>query len=116
MSLIEVEGWEYEGFQPRDGRAYVCSAYVAAMYQVAGLLHNIHGTEFTPRDVYTLDIFDKNYTRPASCVEADPGLPYCQILGRFRMEHPGYSTIQPYEHMAERCPSVGPNYFRPDGC
>jgi hypothetical protein len=116
MALIEVEGWEYEGFQPRDGRAYVCSAYVAALYQAAGLLKNVHGTEFTPRDVYTLDIFDKSYQRPDVCVKADPNMPYCQILGRFRMDHPGYSTIKPYDHMAEKCPSIGPDYFRPENC
>ena len=104
MSVIEVEGWEYEGFQPKDGRAYVCSAFVAALYQAGGLLRSVNSPEFTPRDLYILDIFDKTYQRPQECVQADPDLPYCQIIGRFRMDHPGYSTIKPYEHMAERFP------------
>lgn len=116
MSQTEIEGWQYYGMEPRDGRAYVCSSYVAGLYQAAGLLKNVNGPEFTPRDIYTLDVFDKNYERPAACVQADPNIPQCQILGRFRMLHPGYSSITPYQHMAERCPSVAPLYQRPDGC
>ena len=77
MAQVEVEGWEYHGIAPRDGISYVCSSYVAAIYQAGGLLKNINGPEFTPRDVYTLDIFDKNFNRPAACVEADPDQPYC---------------------------------------
>ena len=89
---------------------------MAALYQAGGLLRNVNGPEFTPRDLYILDFFDKTYQRPHECVQADPDLPYCQILGRFRMDHTGYSTIKPYEHMAERCPTLGPEYLRPDGC
>ena len=77
MAMVEVEGWEYHGLEPRDGRAYVCSAYVAAQYQAAGLLHNINGPEFAPRDVYSLNFFDLNWTRPAACAEADPNQPFC---------------------------------------
>lgn len=117
MAMVEIEGWEYEGMQPRDGKSYVCSAYVAAVYRAAGILpEHINGPEFTPKDVYTLNIFDKNYNRPAECVQADPDQPYCQILGKYRMEHPGYSTITPYENMAEHCPTMAPLYTRPDGC
>jgi hypothetical protein len=32
MAMVEVEGWEYEHIEPRDGKSYVCSAYVAAVY------------------------------------------------------------------------------------
>jgi hypothetical protein len=49
------------------------------MYKVAGLYdgHFINATEQTPRDIYMLDVFDKNFKRPKACVEADPTLPYC---------------------------------------
>ena len=114
--MVEIEGWEYEHIEPRDGRAYVCSAYVAAMYQAAGLLSNINGPEFTPRDVYSLNLFDLNYTVPAACAEADPNQPYCQITGKYRMTHPDYSTVEPYQHMAEHCPTMAPDYVRPAGC
>lgn len=74
MAEVEVEGWLYEGLD-NDGRSYVCSAYVAALYQAAGLFGEgnvINGPEFTPKDVYTLNFFDKNFTRPDNCVQADP--------------------------------------------
>lgn len=115
MAEVEVEGWEYEGL-PNDGRAYVCSAYVAAVYQAAGLLHDIHGPEFTPKDVYTLNIFDLNPPKTPECQKYDGDMPYCQFIGKYRMTHPGYSTIEPYPHMAEKCPTIAPTYFRPDGC
>jgi hypothetical protein len=60
IAMPEIDGWIYEGMQPRDGRAYVCSAYVAALYSAAGLFgpYHINGTEFTPKDVYTLNFFN----------------------------------------------------------
>jgi len=32
------------------------------------------------------------------------------------MELPGYNTIKPYAHMNEKCPSLAPDYIRPEGC
>jgi len=74
--------------------------------------------EFTPRDVYQLDFFDLGYgeRRPQICKDADPDALYCQIIGKYNLQFKGYSTIKPYEHMNERCPSMGPDYIRPDGC
>ena len=79
MAMPEQDGWQYYGEEPRDGLSYVCSAYVSSMYKVAGLYdgHFINATEQTPRDIYMLDVFDKNFKRPKACVEADPDLPYC---------------------------------------
>jgi hypothetical protein len=115
MAIVEPEGLIYTGL-PNDGKSYVCSAYVAALYQAAGLLHNINGPEFTPRDVYTLNVFDLNFERPAACAEADPDQPFCQLNGKYRMTLPGYSTIEPYEHMAENCPTIAPHFERPANC
>lgn len=53
---------------------------------------------------------------PEKCRVNDPDLPYCQIMGTHRLVLEGYSTIDPYDHMNERCPSLPPQYFRPDGC
>jgi hypothetical protein len=118
MAMVEVEGWVYKGIQPRDGVSYVCSAYVAALYQAAGLFKpgTINAPEFAPRDVYSLDIFDKNFNRPEVCQKADPNQPYCQILGKYRMTYPDYSTVKLYDHMAEHCPTVAPDYVRQAGC
>ena len=77
----------------------------------------MQGTEFTPRDVYMLTLFDTKYDRPQVCVDADPNLPYCQILGDYRIDLGAeYGTIEPYNNMDERCPSIAPHFIRPDGC
>jgi len=39
--MTEIDGWEYEGLQPTDGRNWVCSAYVAAMYKAGGLFDDM---------------------------------------------------------------------------
>lgn len=78
MAIPERDQWVYEGITPRDGWSYVCSAYVAALYKEAGLFDGfqVEGTEFTPKDVYTLNVFDLNYKKPEICEKADPGTPY----------------------------------------
>ena len=113
LAMPEIEGWEYS-----DGLNYVCSCFVTAFYKHGGLFEglDILPNEFTPKDVYQLDIFDKEFKRPQECIDADPNLPYCQIMGKFRVDLPGYSTIKPYSHMNEKCPSVAPEFIRPDGC
>lgn len=118
VAMVEVDGIQYTGIEPRDGTNYVCSSYVAAAYQAAGLLHDINGAEFTPRDVYSLDVFDKNFVRPDVCLLAmgDVDVPYCQIMGKYRMKFPDYSTVTPYSRMAEHCPTVNPLYERLPGC
>jgi len=65
MAIPEQDGWIYTGL-PNDGMAFVCSAYSASVYKAAGLFDNytINATEFTPRDVYLMDFFDKEFVRP----------------------------------------------------
>lgn len=109
----ELEGWEYH-----DGLNYVCSCFVVAYYKHGDMFGNIDlsPNEFTPRDVYNLDIFDKNFKRPQECVDDNPDFAYCQLMGKFFLELNDYSTVKPYEHMNERCPSEGPDFIREDGC
>lgn len=118
MAVPEQDEWEYTGIEPRDGQAMVCSAFTAAMYKAAGMFDGeVNATEFTPRDNYMLDFFDKEFERPAACVSADPNLPYCQLIGKYQVDiTKEYSVLQTYAHMNESCPTVNPNYFRPDGC
>lgn len=118
MAMVEMDGWEYTGIEPRDGQAYVCSAYVATMYKAAGLFgdFDVQGTEFVPRDVYSLNFFNENYALPDACKSADPGNNFCQLLGKYRMTLPGYNTVEAYSHMNEKCTVNWPDYSRDDGC
>ncbi|KAJ1389584.1 hypothetical protein SESBI_38201 [Sesbania bispinosa] len=70
------------------------------------------------KDAYILNFFENNSSRlPKWCNDGDTvKLPYCQIKGKYRMELPGYNTLQPYPHMNERCPSLPTKYNRPKNC
>ena len=59
IAMPEEDGWIYN-----DGRSYVCSSFVAAVYRAGGLLVDIEGTEMTPKDVYTLTIFNRYFKVP----------------------------------------------------
>ncbi|KAI8009520.1 hypothetical protein LOK49_LG06G00523 [Camellia lanceoleosa] len=94
--------------------------FILEMYKEAGLFDQIANsiTEFTIKDAYTLKFFENNSNRmPKWCNGVDTvKLPYGQIRGKYRMELPGYNTMDPYPHMNERCPSLPPKYSRPKGC
>jgi hypothetical protein len=47
----------------------VCSSFVIGVYKAGGLFDDleINATEFTPKDVYTLNFFDSNYIKPKKC-------------------------------------------------
>lgn len=113
FAMPEQDSWIYS-----DGPSMVCSSFVAAVWKAGGLFDgiDINATEFTPRDVYQTNFFDKKYKKPAKCLK--DGLPYCQIMGKFVMDvaTDGYSTIDPYQHMYEHCPSMPPFFKRTPGC
>jgi len=108
----------YTGVQDRYTTSYVCSSFVVGCYKAAGLFGNltINPQEFSPKDLYNLNFFNTTVNRPQQCVDADPESTFCQLLGKYRMKFPGVSTIDPYENMDERCPTIAPEYVRPDGC
>jgi hypothetical protein len=113
-AIPEQDGWMYP-----DGLSYVCSSFVVAMYKAGGLFGDIevHGVEFTPKDLYELEFIDPTPQVPENCKSLDPQNPYCQIMGDYRMEFPTISTLSPYPHMNEHCWSEGPLYQRyPAGC
>lgn len=117
LAIPEDDEWIYS-----DGKSTSCVAFVLAMYKAAGLFgptsEAVQVTEFTIRDAYMLKFFEDNRSRlPAWCNAggSDP-LPYCQLLGEYLMELPGYNSIEPYAHMNENCPSLAPDYLRPDLC
>ena len=118
MAMPEMDGWEYTGIEPVDGRSWVCSAYVTAMFKAAGVFGDleVNSTEFTPFDVYVMNLYDTETPLPDACVAADPDLPYCQLKGKYRVTMPYYNTIEPYNRMFERCDVNFPTYHRDPGC
>lgn len=69
------------------------------------------------RDAYMLKFYEDDKSRlPAWCGTSNTSRTYCQILGEYDMELPGYNTIEPYANMNERCPSLPPSYDRPAQC
>ena len=110
---------ELEGVVYHDGLSYVCSCFAVAYWKAGGMFEDLDFSplEFGPKDVYSLDIFDKNFKKPQECIDDNPDLPYCQVMGKFVLElDDTYSTIHPYAHMNERCSSQGPDFIREDGC
>ncbi|KAH9329583.1 hypothetical protein KI387_001691 [Taxus chinensis] len=117
LTIPEKDNWVYS-----DGISATCVVFILQMYKEAGLFDasasSIQVTEFTIRDAYMLKFFESNRTRlPSWCNENDDvKLPFCQILGEYRMELPEYNTIDPYAFMNEHCPSLPPTYDRPKNC
>ena len=110
---------EPEGIVYEDGLSYVCSCFVVAYWKHGGLFGDLDFSpnEFGPKDIYMLDIFDKNFQKPQECIDDNPNLPYCQVMGKFIIElEDFYSTITPYAHMNEKCSSQAPDFIREDGC
>ena len=87
---------------------------MAALWKEGGLFKGleINAVEFTPKDVYEINFFALDEELPADCIRADPGLKYCQLLGKYRVQLKRYSTVDPYSHMNEHCPSLPPKYLR----
>ncbi|XP_074274503.1 uncharacterized protein LOC141598678 [Silene latifolia] len=116
LTIPEQDEWVYS-----DGKSTTCVSFILAMYKEAGvfgpLSSSIQVTEFTIRDAYMLKIFENNVTSlPSWCNTENGRLPFCQILGEYRMELPEYNTIEPYAKMNENCPSLPPHYPRPLKC
>ncbi|ESR51741.1 zinc finger MYND domain-containing protein [Citrus sinensis] len=116
LTIPEQDEWVYS-----DGKSTTCVAFILEMYKEAGVFgpisNSIQVTEFTIRDAYMLKIFENNQTRlPSWCNNEEAKLPFCQILGEYRMELPQYNTIEPYANMNENCPSLPPSYERPQRC
>eukprot|EP00898_Chlorokybus_atmophyticus_P008535 jgi/Chlat1/8683/Chrsp88S08058 len=114
LAVPEQDDWEYS-----DGRSVTCNVFVLEMYKAAGLLGDlaphVQATEFTLKDVYQIKLFDDNINNKPEACSVDP-MPYCQLTGKWRMDLPGLNSIEPYPQMNEHCPSLPPDYDRPDNC
>eukprot|EP00009_Paramoeba_aestuarina_P013506 CAMPEP_0201523808 /NCGR_PEP_ID=MMETSP0161_2-20130828/20935_1 /ASSEMBLY_ACC=CAM_ASM_000251 /TAXON_ID=180227 /ORGANISM="Neoparamoeba aestuarina, Strain SoJaBio B1-5/56/2" /LENGTH=514 /DNA_ID=CAMNT_0047923025 /DNA_START=96 /DNA_END=1640 /DNA_ORIENTATION=- len=113
----EMEDWTYQNITGNcpwaECYSMVCDVFVMEMYQNAGLnLPSFQATEMTPKDTYELAIFESNWHRPEICVKADPDLPYCQVLGDYILQLPGFNSRTPYANMNNNCPAYAPVYMR----
>ena len=118
MAMTEKDGYRYSGIGEPNSFSYMCSAYVAAIYKAGGLFGDmdVNAAEFATKDVYILNFWDETTPLPEACVQADPTLPYCQLLGNYRIELPEYNTVDPYVNMFENCEINFPYYTRSPTC
>jgi hypothetical protein len=116
ITMPEEDSWVYNDGN-RTGKSMVCDVFVCNMWRAGGIIGDeFQCAELTPRDVYSMNVFDTSGVRPSQCVDADPTLPFCQLGGDYRLELPGYNTITPYPNMGSHCPGLPPKYDRPAGC
>ncbi|KAK6946883.1 hypothetical protein RJ641_000356 [Dillenia turbinata] len=107
LAIPEQDDWVYTGGKPMS-----CVVFVVEMYKVAGLFDpiasSIQTIEFSVKDGYSLKFFEDNPNHlPKWCNEGDNvTLPFCQLVGQYQMQLPGYNTIEPCPRMNES--SVNP--------
>lgn len=67
MAEVEHEDYIYHGL-PNDGRSYVCSSFVTAMYKAAGLFKDIDDQiipqEVHDRDLYNMKLYNTTFENP----------------------------------------------------
>lgn len=122
-AIPEQDDWKYDAHGSFKGNySMMCSAFVANSYKhglkgssVLGVDFNSH--EFTPKDVYQLKLFDATGKRfdstscPGNLVsDPDGNGKYCQIVGDFVLELPGFNTVKPYIMMNDHCTAQWPDY------
>ena len=91
MIMDEQDDWFYNtGPNNTYSNSYVCNVFVGELLKTGGLdLLNI--TEMTPKDLYSLDIFEKNLDiyKQLGCKDNDLNLQnhnFCQLFGNYRMD------------------------------
>ena len=109
ITIPENDEWVYS-----TGKSRVCDTLIMSIYKDAGVFGNLteylSATEFTPRNLYELDIFDIN--KYENCFNET----YCQVMGDYRMILKNVNTVKPYKNMNEKCNTIPPNYFRNGKC
>ena len=95
----------------------VCDVFILSLLKTGGLFqdidNNIQVSEFTPRNLYELDIYDSEFTFE-QCLNEQKGV--CQIYGNYTLEYPGFNSIPIYKNMNQDCASLPPNYDRSIKC
>jgi len=122
-TIVEQDSWMYNTTRngvPTVGPSMVCCVFVCNTWKASGMFGDlgdqINCGELTNWDDYSMLVFDKSYQRPQACVDADPDSNVCQLLGEYTLEINNYNSKAPFPHIAERCPSLAPNYTKPADC
>jgi hypothetical protein len=121
IDLPEEDDWVYVNNQswcnslhqgPCVGASRICDTFVFTMYKAAGVLDpfDIQATEFTPRDSYQIAIYNSTWAKPAACKDSFAG--YCQLMGAYEFELPGFNSLPLVDHMNEKCGALPPLYTR----
>lgn len=130
-AIPEDDSWRYDA-DPATGFkgnfSMMCSAFVANSLKVglSSIWPKLNSHEFTPKDVYQLQIFNNGRTESPrfdnqSCAggliedEAGNGA-YCQLLGPWKLPLNEYNTVPVTVHMNEKCAAQWPNYTTDRPC
>jgi len=121
-TIVEQDSWNYHTLRngkPVVDKCMVCCVFVCNIWKAGGVFKSINDdfncAEMTNWDDYHLQIFDTS-PRPKACVDADPTNTNCQIEGKYTLNLNDYNSRAPYAHMAEKCPSLAPDYKKPNDC
>jgi hypothetical protein len=88
---------------PYEAPSLVCCVFVCNIWKSAGVFQgmDVNCAEQTNIDDYSLQIFEPVYE---------------QILGKWTLNLAHYNSKVPFPHMAETCPSQGPDYIQDPSC
>lgn len=105
-TMVEQDVWLYNTTrydQPAVAPSLVCCVFVCNVWKAAGVFEgmDVNCAEQTNLDDYSLSIFQDQYE---------------QILGEWSLELNRYNSKVPFSHMAETCPSQGPDYIQDASC
>ena len=115
LTVAESDKWNYTN-NNKTGKSFVCDVFVLNYLREAGLFNNLllELSEFTPKDLYQLKIFNNSWTKNHNCLDNKEYI--CQIYGRFNIELNNFNSIEPYNKMNENCSSKAPEYIRENKC
>ena len=115
LTVPESDKWNYTN-NNKTGKSFVCDVFVLNYLREAGLFNNLslELSEFTPKDLYQLKIFNNSWTKNHNCLDNKEYI--CQIYGRFNIELNNFNSIEPYNKMNENCSSKAPEYIRENKC
>jgi len=77
VAVPEQDTWHYMNYAGMS--VFTPASFVVSALKQLGVFHDleINAAEFTIKDVYQLDIFEKAFEKPDLCREADYLLPFC---------------------------------------